>query len=186
MKITQTARAALLAAGMLVLAGCGGSSGTQAPATTQAPPASESGMATESASPPMPASPPMSEGGQTGAEMGAASTLATAQTSLGKIVVDGKGMTVYYFTKDVPNSGKSACTGDCLAAWPPVLAETTPKLDGVTAKVGLIETPDGKHQVTLNGMPIHYWAQDKAAGDTTGQDVNDVWYVVAPNGDIIK
>ncbi|HXF01862.1 MAG TPA: hypothetical protein VN601_02640 [Arthrobacter sp.] len=185
MKITQTARAALLAAGMLVLAGCGGSSGTQAPATTQAPPSSASGMATESAYPPM-SSPPMSEGGQAGGEMGAAGTLATAQTSLGKIVVDGKGMTVYVFTKDVANSGKSACTGDCLSAWPPVLAETTPKLNGVTAKVGLIATPDGKHQVTLNGMPIHYWAQDKAAGDTGGQNVNDVWYVVAPNGDIIK
>jgi len=179
MKFTQTARAALLAAGMLVLAGCGGNSGTEEPAATQAPPASESGMASESPSPQM--------SGQTGGEAaGAASTLATAETNLGKIVVDGKGMTVYYFTKDVPNSGKSACTGECLAAWPPVLAETKPKLDGVTAKVGLIETPDGMHQVTLNGMPIYYWAKDKSPGDTTGQDVNEVWYVVAPNGDMIK
>jgi predicted lipoprotein with Yx(FWY)xxD motif len=184
MKITQTARAALLAAGMLVLAGCGG--GSQAPATTQAPPASESGMASPPMSSAPMSSPPMSEGGQTGGEMGAASTLGTAETNLGKIVVDGAGMTVYYFTKDVPNSGKSSCTGDCLAAWPPVLAETEPKLDGVTAKVGLIDTPDGKHQVTLNGMPIYYWAQDKAPGDTSGQDVNEVWYVVAPNGDMIK
>lgn len=187
MKTTQTGGTALLAAAMLLLAGCGGDTGTEEPAETQAPPAteapSEPGTTTESASPGM-----TEGGGETGGQAagGTATTLATADSDLGQIVVDGEGMTVYYFTKDVADSGESACTGDCLAAWPPVLAEEEPELDGVTAEVGLIDTPDGQQQVTLNGMPIYYWAQDKAPGDTTGQGVNDVWYVVAPDGEMIQ
>lgn len=186
MKITQTAATALLAAAMLGLAGCGGGSGTDTPAGPEAPPA---GGAPTTGAPGMTTpAPPETGGGETGGAQasGAASTLATADSDLGEIVVDGEGMTVYYFTKDVPDSGESACTGDCLAAWPPVLAEDEPELDGVTAEVGLIDTPDGQQQVTLNGMPIYYWAQDKAPGDTTGQGVNDVWYVVAPDGEMIK
>lgn len=109
--------------------------------------------------------------------------LTTAETSLGEVVVDGEGMAVYYFLKDEPGSGTSACTGDCLTAWPPVLAESEePVVEGVTGDVGTIETPDGEHQVTVDGRPVYLFAQDVAAGDVNGQGVNDVWYAVAPDG----
>ena len=101
-------------------------------------------------------------------------------------MVDGKGMSVYYYTKDVKDSGTSACTGGCLDAWPPVLATSdTPTVDGVTGTVGTIATPDGKKQVTINGMPVYYYAKDLAAGDITGQGVGGVWYLVAPSGEMI-
>ena len=177
MKITQTARAALLAAGMLVLAGCGGGSGTEQPAATQAPPASESGMASESASP------QMSESGQAGSEMGAADTLATAETDLGTIVVDGKGMTVYYYDKDTKGAGSSACEGECAAAWPAVhAASADPEVAGVTGEVGTITGVDGELQVTVDGRPVYTYAADTGPGDVTGQGVNGVWHVVAPDG----
>lgn len=112
--------------------------------------------------------------------------LKVADSTAGRIVVDGKGMSVYYYTKDVKDSGTSACTGGCIAAWPPVLAAAeTPAVDGVTGTVGTIATPEGKKQLTINGMPVYSFAKDLAAGDIRGQGVGSVWYLVAPSGDMI-
>ena len=109
--------------------------------------------------------------------------LATAETSLGTIVVDGNGMTAYYFLKDVKDSGTSACSGDCLTAWPPITTESdTPTVEGVTGEVGTITGTDGSTQITIDGRPIYTFAQDTAPGDVNGQGVNDVWYVIAPDG----
>jgi len=112
--------------------------------------------------------------------------LSTSESSLGDIVVDGAGMTVYIFDKDTADSGTSVCEGDCLAKWPAVVATSdTPAVDGVTGKVGVITRTDGTKQVTLNGLPLYYYAGDTTAGDTTGQAVGDVWWVVAPSGEKI-
>jgi predicted lipoprotein with Yx(FWY)xxD motif len=101
--------------------------------------------------------------------------------------VDAKGMSVYFFTKDVKDSGTSACTDACLAAWPPVTtAAETPQVEGVTGTVGTITTPDGAKQVTLNGLPLYYFAKDTKAGDILGQGVNDVWYLADPSGEMIR
>lgn len=145
------------------LAGCGGSSGT----STSAPPSEASSSPAASTA--------------AGAEM------KTASSSAGQIVVDSKGMSLYFFTKDVKDSGTSACTGACLQAWP-VFTTTSdaPGVDGVAGTVGTIATPDGKKQVTLNGMPLYYYAKDKAAGDVTGQGVGGVWYLVSPSGEMVK
>jgi predicted lipoprotein with Yx(FWY)xxD motif len=101
---------------------------------------------------------------------------------LGTFLVDGKGMTLYLFTKDTP--GKSNCTGDCLVKWPPLVAADVKQVKvgpGVDAsKLGLADLPDGKKIVTYNGMPLYYWVKDMKPGDTTGQNVGNVWFVVAP------
>jgi predicted lipoprotein with Yx(FWY)xxD motif len=108
--------------------------------------------------------------------------LAIADSSLGEIVVDGKGMTVYVFDKDT-GSGQSACSGDCLTKWPAVVAESdSPAVDGVTGEVGTITRDDGTKQVTLGGMPLYLFAGDAKAGDVTGQGVGGVWWVVSADG----
>jgi predicted lipoprotein with Yx(FWY)xxD motif len=113
--------------------------------------------------------------------------LKTAKTSLGEVIVDGKGMTVYDFTKDVKDSGKSNCSGQCLALWPAVVASSgKPVVDGVTGTVGTITRDDGTLQVTVNGLPVYTYAPDKKAGDVTGQGVLASWYVVSPAGDLMK
>ena len=95
----------------------------------------------------------------------ASADLKTASTSLGTVVVDSKGMTLYFFTKDAKGTKTSACTGDCLVAWPiATTTNATPTVDGVTGKVGTIESPDGAKQLTLNGMPLYYFAQDTKPG----------------------
>lgn len=166
---TGLAALALVAA----LAGCGGSPGTTS--TTAA--------ATPSATSPAPAS-PAATGSPTAA---AAVDLKTATSSAGTIVVDAKGMSVYFFTKDVKDSGTSACTGACLTMWPPVLSTAaTPSAEGVSGTLGTIATPDGAKQVTLNGLPLYYYEQDKNPGDILGQGVSDVWYLANPAGEMIK
>ena len=151
----------VLALGALVLSGCGGDDddGGSAGATSESATSSPAEDA----------------------------VLATADSTLGTIVVDSKGMTVYMFDKDTQGSGESSCTGGCLEAWPPVVAESdSPAVDGVTGDVATITRDDGTVQVTLDGWPLYYWQGDAAAGDVAGQGVQDVWWVLAPDGTKIQ
>jgi predicted lipoprotein with Yx(FWY)xxD motif len=117
------------------------------------------------------------------APAGGEAVLSTADSALGEIVVDGSGMTVYVFDRDTAGSGKSACSGQCLAAWPAVTADSdTPAVDGVDGDVGTLIRDDGTRQVTLDGLPLYTYAPDAQAGDVTGQGVQGVWWVVAPDG----
>jgi predicted lipoprotein with Yx(FWY)xxD motif len=101
---------------------------------------------------------------------------------LGSYLVAGNGMTVYLYTKDTV--GESACYDKCAQNWPPMLAKTEKDLPatiwGVPGKVGLTKRTDGTLQVTYNDVPLYYWVKDVKPGDTTGQDVGQVWYVIRP------
>jgi predicted lipoprotein with Yx(FWY)xxD motif len=124
-----------------------------------------------------------SGGSSNSAPVATGDALATGSTKLGTIVVDGKGDTVYLYTKDTANSGKSTCTGQCATMWPAVTTTSAnPTVKGVTGTVGTIKRSDGTMQVTLNGWPLYTFASDSAAGDTSGQKVLGVWFVVSPSG----
>jgi predicted lipoprotein with Yx(FWY)xxD motif len=114
----------------------------------------------------------------------AGARLQTANTSLGTILVDGEGRTLYLFTKDSP--GVSVCEGECLKAWPILEGELTAG-DGVDgALIGTISRSDGTTQATYRDWPLYYFAQDTAPGDVKGQGVNGVWFVVNPAGEPIQ
>ena len=102
--------------------------------------------------------------------------------NLGSFLVDSKGMTLYLYTKDTPNT--SNCYGACATAWPPLLTTGAPVAgSGVTAgMLGTTKRTDGTTQVTYNGWPLYYWKNDKAPGDTTGENVQNVWFVITPAG----
>ncbi|WP_105565589.1 COG4315 family predicted lipoprotein [Microbacterium halophytorum] len=121
------------------------------------------------------------------APMDGAAALAVASSELGEIVVDGEGLTVYMFDDDEQGAGASTCAGQCLDNWPPVTAGSDDvALEGVTGEVTTFEGPDGAMQVALNGWPLYYFAGDAGAGDTAGQAVNDVWWVLTPAGEPIR
>ena len=110
--------------------------------------------------------------------------LATDAT-LGQILVDGKGMTLYVFTKDGPD--QSNCDAACLAKWPPLLTQGNPILGSRVddSKVGSAMLADGTKIVTYNHMPLYYFINDTKPGDTNGQGVGSVWYVINRDGEII-
>lgn len=104
----------------------------------------------------------------------------------GKILADEKGRTLYMFTKDTKDT--SNCYEKCEAAWPPQLSVGAANAgDGVTGSmIGSTTRKDGSTQVTYNGMPLYYYAKDAKPGDATGQNVGTVWFVVAPDGTVVK
>ena len=162
---------AALAAGLLVVALTGCASSTPE-ATT--PPAASSPAAEPSTSEP-------SESPDASAT---STSLMVADSALGEIVVDGEGMTVYMFDNDTQGSGSSACEGQCAVNWPAVTTDAgTPDVEGVTGEVGTITGVDGATQVTLNGWPLYYYIDDAAPGDVAGQGVNEVWWVLSPEGE---
>ncbi|HEY9595012.1 MAG TPA: hypothetical protein VHE79_11075 [Spirochaetia bacterium] len=106
-------------------------------------------------------------------------TVMVATSELGNYLVDGDGNTLYWFTKDSPNA--SACSGDCIKAWPsfdPASFVVTSNLNA--SDFGLITRADGTQQATFKRMPLYYWVKDTKRGDTTGQGVGKVWYVIDP------
>ncbi|MBV9349706.1 MAG: hypothetical protein JO026_03065 [Patescibacteria group bacterium] len=91
-------------------------------------------------------------------------------------------MTLYKYTKDTNNV--SNCTGQCAVMWPPYTVADQSNLSNVKpdvkGSVGTITRADGTLQVTYNGMPLYFYNKDAKPGDTTGQGVGGVWFVVAP------
>jgi len=110
--------------------------------------------------------------------------VALAESGLGEILVDGDGNTLYLFVPDA--QGPSACYDGCAEAWPPLVGEVTAG-DGVDGGLlASVARDDGSEQATFNGWPLYYFANDAAAGDTNGQGLNDVWYVLNATGDAIS
>ncbi len=99
----------------------------------------------------------------------------------GDVLVDAQGMTLYVFSND--SEGETVCYDSCAEAWPPLTVDGEPTAgDGVSGELGTVERDDGSTQVTIEGMPLYYFASDEEPGDATGQGINDVWWVVRPGG----
>jgi predicted lipoprotein with Yx(FWY)xxD motif len=172
-RITLLGSVLIIAA--LALAACAPASSPQIPATL-VPPANSLPLANPSAT-------PNTSNKQAALPDASNVTLKVAtNASLGSFLVDGNGMTLYLFTKDAPNT--SNCSGGCLAKWPPLLVKGAPAAgEGVKVSlIGTITRADGTQQATYNQMPLYYWYTDKVPGDTLGQNVGKVWFVVDPSG----
>ncbi|MFD7642698.1 hypothetical protein ACFV4P_18780 [Kitasatospora sp. NPDC059795] len=114
-------------------------------------------------------------------------TLMTTQNgTLGTLVTDGQGFTLYRFDMDTNNPSTTHCTGSCATLWPPELTTGSgaPALKGIDSKlVSTVTRPDGTHQVTLNGWPLYRYAPDTKPGQTNGQGIDGTWFASTPTGD---
>jgi predicted lipoprotein with Yx(FWY)xxD motif len=114
---------------------------------------------------------------------------AATSSALGtKILVSSSGLTLYHYVPE--KKGTVKCTGACAAEWPPVLAAGSARPvagAGVTAaKLGTIKRPDGRLQVTYNGLALYRYADDKKGGQAKGQGEAGIWYAVTPAGTVTK
>jgi predicted lipoprotein with Yx(FWY)xxD motif len=119
------------------------------------------------------------------APAGGAVKIALAESPLGKILVDGKGMTLYVFAKDTATT--SACSASCALAWPAVTGTTVEPGTGLDSKdFTSIKGQDGADQIVYDGHPLYVYAADAGPGQTTGQGVGGTWYVIGADGNPIK
>lgn len=154
----------------------------QQPAETPAD--EEEAAETEAAMEEEPAEEPM-------AGEGATRITVAEQEPYGQYLANGNGRAVYLFTADSQGARESACHDACAEDWPPVTTEADPSTEAAAidaSLLGTIERPDGSRQVTYDGWPLYYFAQDSGPGDVTGQDVQGYggeWYLVTPQGEMV-
>ena len=127
---------------------------------------------------------PSASAAAAGAPMIAARAVLTVRkTKIGDVLATATGMTVYWYSHDVRDSGKSACSGGCLTSWPAVTG-TPVAATGVTltGKLGTITRPGGVVQATYNGHPLYTYAADMSAGQTLGNGLGGAWHVITGAG----
>jgi predicted lipoprotein with Yx(FWY)xxD motif len=147
---------------VLAAVATGGCGGGSAPAASSAPPKTASGQA---------------------------ATVGISNTGIGRILVNSQGRTLYLFKAD--EGTKSACTGACAGAWPPLLVKGKPRLGrGINASLVRTATrPEGTTQLTYNGHPLYLFAQDQEAGETNGQGVSAfgaAWFALNSAGNQVS
>jgi predicted lipoprotein with Yx(FWY)xxD motif len=148
MNRTRLVQTSALAAALLTLAACGGSSSSTPSAGSASSPSSGSAQ------------------------------ISVASTTLGSVLTDDQGRVLYMFNPD--NRGASVCYDACAAVWPAALTVGAPTAGtGVDASLlGTTKRTDGSTQVTYNKYPLYTFTFDQKPGDTNGQSVKSIWWVV--------
>ncbi len=116
---------------------------------------------------------------QSSSSSSSAVAVKTASSSLGTILVDSQGMTLYHLSGE--QGGKFICTSTaCLGVWHPLIAPSSGAPSGEVGSLGTVKRPEGTMQVTYKGTPLYTFAQDAQAGETNGQGIKDVgtWRVI--------
>lgn len=138
-------------AASLLLAACGSSSSSN---TTS------SAVSTQAAAP-------------TSSSPSSAAVVKSASNSLGTILVDSHGMTLYHLSGE--QNGKFICTSSaCLGVWHPLIAPSSGAPSGEVGSLGTVKRPEGTMQLTYKGTPLYTFTQDTQPGETKGQGIKDV------------
>jgi predicted lipoprotein with Yx(FWY)xxD motif len=177
---TLPAISLLALAAVMAIAGCGSSNSSSSGSTSASSGGGAYGGSSGSAAATQSPS-SASAGSATPVSVGSAS-------NVGQVLVDSKGLTLYYFQKDKKGSGKSTCSGACASVWPPLTTSGEAKaMSGVQASMlGTIKRSDGTTQVTYAGWPLYTYTPDTKPGEDKGTDLKSFgasWYPLHPNGE---
>ena len=156
---------------VLILGACSGGGGgaTTAPASAPASAAPSTAASPSSATSP------------TSSDSSSAEDYPLKASADGSYLTGKDGLALYVFQKDTKDSGKSVCNGQCATNWPAYAADSTAeiKAEGASGKLSIVTRDDGSKQLAYNGMPLYYFAGDKAAGDTNGKAIPS-WALATP------
>ena len=155
MNRTRLVQTSALGAALLSMAACGGNSSSSSASAGSTSPSASSGSAAQ---------------------------INVLSTSQGSVLTDDSGHVLYMFNPD--NRGASVCYDECAAVWPPTLTTGTPTA-GTGADASLLGTTkrkDGTTQVTYNKYPLYTFSFDAKPGDTNGQAVKSIWWVLNAAG----
>ena len=169
----------LLATASLALAGCGGDGdGGSAPKEETPGPPPPAAQQTDAGK---------EEGGQKdgGGERRSGTEVIAAGSEFGEMLYGADKQAIYIFENDP--KGESVCYDECAEAWPPVYSDGAPQAGkGVRADLlGTTERRDGREQVTYNGKPLYFYANEEP-GEVSCHDVElngGFWWVVGPDGE---
>ena len=117
------------------------------------------------------------------ATMPGTDTVKVSNTSLGQVLTDSKGLTLYYFITDVPKTGTSTCyaAANCSHFWPIFYTDNvvvSPPLDA--GDFSSFTRTDGTMQTTYYGRPLYYFLKDTKPGDVNGENVLKTWFAAKP------
>jgi predicted lipoprotein with Yx(FWY)xxD motif len=172
--------AGVATAGVLLLAACSGGAGssTAAAPNTSDPQTQTSSVEPDSGSANSAASDPATE-----ADVDTTALTATKSSTLGTVVTDSKGRTLYRFDNDTTNPSTSHCTGACAVKWPPVIGSGQVTLNGVDqSAASTVTRPDGSKQLTIGGWAVYEFSGDGGPGDVKGQGIGGTWFAITPQG----
>ena len=122
---------------------------------------------------------------------GAPAKVSLRKTSLGMILVNARGHTLYAFTKDAKNKDRCITTSGCTSTWPVVTSAGRPTAGpGVKrAKLSTIKLSNGSHQVTYAGHPLYTYVADSSAGETDyvgAKQFGGTWLAVNAAGATVR
>ena len=112
--------------------------------------------------------------------MSAAPVIKQKDKVFGTILATRGHKALYYWTIEKNARGKVRCTGACAKAWPPLVvgskAAVPHRLAGVKGTFGTVRRPDGRLQVTYNGLAVYTYG-DEGPNQVLCNNV-DGWFVL--------
>ena len=105
--------------------------------------------------------------------------VAVESVSLGT-VLGSRDDSLTLYTRPADEPGTVTCAKACAETFPPLLTDVD--LAGISGDYDIIDNPGSDlNQWTYKGYPLHLYSGDAAAGETSGQGIDDAWYVARPD-----